>query len=60
LGLNPSAAAHLQLAPASIGHLTESSGHRFLVSWNHVPWRAAAHAAERWGTGMLNTSSPAS
>jgi broad specificity phosphatase PhoE len=60
LGLPASTAAHLQLAPASISHLTESRGHRFLASWNHAPWQDDAHAAERWGTGMLITSSPAS
>jgi broad specificity phosphatase PhoE len=60
LGLPASTAAYLQLAPASISHLTESSGRRFLATWNYSPWQADAHAAERWGTGMLITSSPAS
>jgi broad specificity phosphatase PhoE len=60
LGLPASTAAHLQLAPASISHLTESNGHRFLATWNRAPWQVDTHAAERWGTGMLITSSPAS
>ena len=59
LGLLASTAAYLQLAPASISHLTESSGRRFLTSWNHAPWQAAAQAAERRETGMLIASSPA-
>jgi probable phosphoglycerate mutase len=60
LGLPACMAAHLQLAPASISHLTESNGQRFLGSWNQAPWQVDAHAAERWGTGMLITSSPPS
>jgi probable phosphoglycerate mutase len=60
LGLPAFTAAHLQLAPASISHLTQSNGHRFLTGWNHAPWQVDTHAAERWGTGMLITSSPAS
>jgi broad specificity phosphatase PhoE len=60
LGLPASTAAHLQLAPASISHLTQSNGHRFLAGWNHAPWQVDTHAAERWGTGMLITSSPPS
>jgi broad specificity phosphatase PhoE len=60
LGLPARMAAHLQLAPASISHLTQSDGQRFLASWNQTPWQVDTHAAERWGTGMLITSSPAS
>ena len=42
LGLPVHAAAQLQLLPASISRLTESSGHRSLATWNTAPSGAVA------------------